>query len=366
MSTKNQHFVPQVYLKAWETTVFSIKEPTKPFQGVYHFEKNNLIVGNGRNKENLLSNNHTYTIDFQGFFLMKKHSFVRKEFLEKLKNILTDRKVDVYIDSKKVKRNHDLLSNIDTLDNWEFVNYDGSLARKRAIINSIKDIRCYCIENKFDDYMEKRWESILNNFLSHCPKVDGTGQLELFYNDLTVVSDMLTMVALMMCRNPKFELFGLFDIIFGKILPNVFETWGDDEAKHKAIRELKHSAWLSQIYRGLFEDEQSFARVFTSIGMEKFGLMVFRVRSLDEGSFITSDNPVIQYTQIPAQANTMGIYFPVSPEFLIFIGKNTDGEIKEAVFRTVNNDDIRKINRIILNGATKDIVSSSKHLGYIL
>lgn len=366
MATKNQHYVPQVYLKSWENTVYSISEPSKPFQGVYHFEKNNLIVGNGRNKEKLLANNHTYTIDFQGFFLMKKHSFVRKEFLEKLKKILTDRKVDVYIDSKKVKKNHELLSNIGTLDNWEFVNYDGSLARKRAIINSIKDIRCYCIEKKFDDYMEKRWENVLNKFMSQCPKIPGTGQLELLYKDQTAISDMLTMIALMMCRNPKFELFGLFDIIFKKILTSGFEKWEDDKEKSKTICDIRRSLWLSLIYGSLFEDKQSFSSVFTSIGMELFGLMIFKVRSLDEGSFITSDNPVIQYTQIPAQASAMGIYFPVSPEFLIFIGKNTDGEIKEAVFRTVNNDDIRKINRIILNGATKDIVSSSQHLGYIL
>ena len=35
MPTKKQHFVPRVYLKAWETQVETLKEPNKKFKGIY-------------------------------------------------------------------------------------------------------------------------------------------------------------------------------------------------------------------------------------------------------------------------------------------------------------------------------------------
>ena len=37
MPTKRQHFVPRVYMKAWETKVETSKEPDKKFDGVYVF-----------------------------------------------------------------------------------------------------------------------------------------------------------------------------------------------------------------------------------------------------------------------------------------------------------------------------------------
>ena len=49
MATRFQHYVPQVYLRAWETT-----------KGVYYFSKNDLGVGERRNTYSILAKNHTY------------------------------------------------------------------------------------------------------------------------------------------------------------------------------------------------------------------------------------------------------------------------------------------------------------------
>ena len=43
MATKNQHYVPRVYIKSWETTVYSKKEPQKAFTGVYYYDNIPLI-----------------------------------------------------------------------------------------------------------------------------------------------------------------------------------------------------------------------------------------------------------------------------------------------------------------------------------
>lgn len=46
MPPKNQHFVPKVYLKAWETKVATSKEPNKKFDGVYYYT-NGMDNGEG-------------------------------------------------------------------------------------------------------------------------------------------------------------------------------------------------------------------------------------------------------------------------------------------------------------------------------
>ena len=45
MPTKKQHFVPRVYMKAWETKVETSKEPNKKINGVYVF--NDSDIGEG-------------------------------------------------------------------------------------------------------------------------------------------------------------------------------------------------------------------------------------------------------------------------------------------------------------------------------
>lgn len=45
MANREQHFVPRVYMKAWETEVETTKEPDKKFTGVYVFK--NTTIGEG-------------------------------------------------------------------------------------------------------------------------------------------------------------------------------------------------------------------------------------------------------------------------------------------------------------------------------
>ena len=61
MATRFQHYVPQVYLRAWETT-----------KGVYYFSKSDLSVGERRNTYSILAKNHTYTIDYEYSFVFNE------------------------------------------------------------------------------------------------------------------------------------------------------------------------------------------------------------------------------------------------------------------------------------------------------
>lgn len=68
MSTKKQHFVPRVYMKAWETQVETNKEPEKKFNGIYVIKDGNK--GDGANRKSVLWKPHLYTIKFKYLFVI--------------------------------------------------------------------------------------------------------------------------------------------------------------------------------------------------------------------------------------------------------------------------------------------------------
>lgn len=361
MATKFQHYVPRVYTKAWETTVYTKREPEKPFEGVYFYNKSDLSKGDGRNKGSILATNHTYTIDFNYSFIFSKCRDIRNEFAEKIKTILQERKVTAFYNGIPLTNRNAISRNLVDLEQWTFHFADNTPAPKKAIINSIKEIRSYCLEDRFGSYVETRWEAILNEFLRPFPKVDGRGQIEYTFPQTQAVLNMLDMVALMMCRNPAFDLLGTFSWMKDEILVPVLSQLGQAREADVLIR----GAWLTEIYRGLFI-EKGFVHSFLSTAISNLGIVVFRVANESEGSFITSDNPVVCHKLLVEATNQNGIYFPLTPKFMLFLGKRSDGAINEILFRTVCNEDIRRLNRIILNAAETNIVSTRQYLGYII
>ena len=89
MPTKRQHFVPRVYMKAWETKVETSKEPDKKFDGVYVF--NGSDIGEGANRNSVLWKPHLYTINFSYSYICKSCSKVKNEFVSMIYDLL-----DVY------------------------------------------------------------------------------------------------------------------------------------------------------------------------------------------------------------------------------------------------------------------------------
>ena len=67
MPTKKQHFVPRVYMKAWETQVETHKEPDKKFNGIYVIKDGS--TGDGANRNSVLWKPYLYTINFKYSFI---------------------------------------------------------------------------------------------------------------------------------------------------------------------------------------------------------------------------------------------------------------------------------------------------------
>lgn len=166
MTTKKQQYVPRVYMKAWETTVETSKEPSKKFNGVYVFK--NSSVGEGANKDSILWKPHLYTIKFRHSYICQSCNKVKNEFVNKIYMLLrTGFKQPIHgkhgysiIKTKKSIEKHFF-----EINDWDFYYDDGNLARKAALISQIEALNCYILEDSFDNYFENNWENTREKFI---------------------------------------------------------------------------------------------------------------------------------------------------------------------------------------------------------
>ena len=80
MPTKKQHFVPRVYMKAWETQVETLKEPDKKFNGIYISKDGS--TGDGENRNSVFWKPHLYTINFKYSSICDSCAKVRLQFVD--------------------------------------------------------------------------------------------------------------------------------------------------------------------------------------------------------------------------------------------------------------------------------------------
>ena len=161
MATRKQHYVPKVYIKAWETQVETRKEPQKQFVGVYQFNDGDT-VGDGCTRDVILWKPHLYTISFRQLFLAQECPRVYNYFAEMVYESM------IYNDPKPVygklgysiiKTKRSVHKHLYEIDNWDFYYEDGTTARKNGLLNRFNDIRCYLIEDSFSSIFESKWDS---------------------------------------------------------------------------------------------------------------------------------------------------------------------------------------------------------------
>lgn len=371
MATRFQHYVPQVYLRAWETKVCSIKEPRKKFDGVYYYQKDNLTIGDGRNINSILAQYHTYTIDYAHSFVFNEMPEIAKDYGRKIINILNKHNAVAYYKNRELRTVEDVTSmeSFPFLEDWDFYKKDNleNLARKRAIINDIKEIHSYVIENKLDDFLEKEWVKIRDDFIYAVEEKSEYRTMNDIQIEPYLAVRLIYSMLLLMCRNPVFDCLGIFPRI-GNTFMNIFTMNELDEEEikksQKVVDQQLHAAWLGEIYKGLFQCEKGFCKVYAENIQEKCQLVLLRCPEKN-GSFITSDNPAFVYLNNVSRVNRNGFYIPLTPQYLLLIGKGQD-DIGSMDVHTITNQGVKVYNNIILSKATNAVVSKNKYLGYLL
>lgn len=351
--------------------VCSIKEPRKKFKGVYYYQKDNLCIGDGRNTKSILAQYHTYTIDYEYSFVFKEMPEIAKDYGAKILEILSKHKAVALYKGKELKTAEDLTS-IDSfpfLEEWDFRgkgNLD-TLAKKKSIVNEIKDIHSYVIENKLDDYLEKEWAKIRDDFIMSVEKRSQYRTMRNVKIEPFLAFKLIYSMLLLMCRNPAFDCLGIFPKI-GNTFMKIFSMDGLSEQElkksKKVVEQQLHAAWLSEIYKGLFQSEKGFCEIYAENISQKCNLVLFRLPD-ENGSFITSDNPAFMFINNVTAKNRNGFYIPLTPQYLLLIGKGEE-EFGSIDVHTITNQGAKVYNSIILSKATNAIVSKNKYLGFLL
>lgn len=370
MTVKWQHYVPQVYLKAWETQVVSKKEPNKPFRGIYYFEKVDLSTGDGRNKDSVLCASRIYTIKYNLSFIIPSCPMIEKDYIKQIEEKLNDRGVHAYFEGKKLKTRKDLAENFLKLDEWEFKYkpYPFNSAKKNAILNELKQTSSYVIENALDDFVEKKWEQTLNDFLYQMENtipLNGIDEVRRISED--TVLEVVKMIIFLICRNPQFNYLGILPRIKKIVLdslPEALDAEGS-KARETFIQNQMDAIWLAEIYNGLFNVPSGYFHTIKKTAQNSFQLMLYKTHE-NQGEYLTSDTPAFEHISLVEIPNLNSIICPLTPQYILLLMKGESNSLRDVNFRLANTEVIRRLNRIILNHANTAVVSTQKHLGYIL
>lgn len=377
MSTKKQHFVPRVYMKAWETQVETRKEPEKKFDGIYVIKEGSM--GDGANRNSVLWKPHLYTINFKYSFICNSCAMVKSQFVDKIYGLLRDKfKQPVYgkLGYSIIKTKKSIKKHFFEIHDWDFYYYDGNVAKKAAILNQIDALNCYILEDSFDDYLEKNWENIMNSFVNgvHNGQPVGPGRSERII-PLDIAMDMLSSFFIMLCRNPKFDAMGVYTHIKENLLYPFFESMCKgkdtemlDEETSEGIEyadELMTGIWYSELYKMFFKNTGGFYHNVVKFALSGCQMILFEAYD-NAGPFITSDNPAFEHkSSVVERDNSSGLVFPISPKYLVFVAKG-DEEINVVDHRFANAETVKKFNRIINANKTEIIISSSKNLNDVI
>lgn len=358
MSTKQQHFVPQVYMKAWETTVETIAEPSKKFTGVYTFVDGQSI-GNGANRDSILWEPRLYTIRFNYSYISKSCPLVQKYFVDQIFDLMQNcEPAPVYakLNYVIIKTKNSIRDHLYDIDNWDFYYLDGRLARKKGILNRIYELNCYILENAFDSFFENAWENTCYRFIDETK--NGTpiayGKSERRINKCIAVS-MLKFVFMMLCRNPKFDAMGIYTRVKDRVLYPAFE------GNKQASDEIMTGVWYSELYSMFFKQSGGFFHYTVPYVMGNCQMILFEAYN-GEGNFLTSDNPSIKHISAVTRENLNGFIFPITPKYLIFIGRGEPDAIDIVDYRYANKEVIQQFNRIIVSNKISMVISNKREI----
>jgi len=243
-----------------------------------------------------------------------------------------------------------------------------NLAKRKAILNDIKSIHSYVLENALDDVVEKKWQPTLDKFIHLMETtIPLNGVDEIRRIDENVVVDVVKMVIFLMCRNSEFDYLGILPRILGIFHTPLKEIAGVENVTdvEDFLQLQRDAVWLKELYNGIFNVQNGYFHTMKTAAQGTLQIILFKTWE-NQGSFMTSDKPAFIHNSSIESTNMNSIICPLTPEYLVMIAKGDKNSLNDVDFRKTDNDLIKKFNMMILNNLNKAIVSNFKHLGYII
>ena len=352
MAYKDQHYVPEAYLRAWESSVYKHKKPQNVFQGVRIFNKKTLAFIDSHKVDKICYNHHTYSVTDEYSFVMYQMPKIQCEYAEKIAEILLKHNAVAFFNGQPLDTPEKLvdINNFNNLGQWEFLKaYDTTLlASKKAIISEIKNIYIYAIEHALDTNFEHSWRKKRDNFISSCMH---SKQI-----DKNFLSDIIWCMLILICRNPQFDCLGLFER-FAKIIREISDT---DEIADMLIR----AAWLDEIYKGIFNIEEGYCYHLKNKLLEDASFTLMHIND-EEMQFITSDTPAFMNTAVKELFDGCFI-FPLTPKHALLIKHKLNDSELSCDYMEISVKMAKAINHIILENATEIVITSKEKVSKLI
>ena len=372
MPKTRQHYVPQVYLKAWKTRIIN---KNGDFNGIYSFTDNSCI-GKGYSTKAVLWNSHLYTINFEYSFIGNSCPKILNDFSEMIHDYLQngmEKPVYGKLGHTVIRAKHSIAKNIHKISDWDFFYSDGKKARKKSLISKINDLKSYILEDGFANLFETEWEQVLNEFINNVVSIP---PLTPYSSERVVpyksVINIVKFFFMMMCRNPCFDAMGTYKTVVDYSLVPLLQDLAKDETNESERQTfIKNESdliikgcWYSELYRLLYKHKGGFYHPMINKVCKECQLMLYDAKKSGI-SFITSDNPAVLNINNFLVENFNGFIFPLTPDYLLFVAKG-DSEITHVGYKQVNINFVKTINNLIRINHFKTVVANKQDLNDFL
>ena len=276
------------------------------------------------------------------------------DFVDKVNELMQSRNpAPVYgkIGYSRIYKKTSIRKHLDTIDDWEFYYFDGTLARKKSILADVHALNSYIIEDGLDNIFEKEWETIFCRFINELEDIDNwnIGTNIRTVDEETALS-MIRFFFMLMCRSPYFDGLGIYTWVRDSLLSPAFGKEASDE--------FVMAMWYSELYRMLFKESKGHFHLLTDQALKRCQMILFKAKD-DAGYFITSDNPAFRYQSV-SRARADCFLFPISPRYLLVIAKGS-GEIQNIDFRLADSKTVRSFNRKVESQKINCFISVKKN-----
>ena len=321
---KKQHYVPQIYLEAWNDESGKIRLYDKLDNKLCRYSKTEKVL---------------YELDLYTK-TVEDNVILTNEDKEKIFKCLNGYRV-IYDNGEECI----LLDNVDKqsiyyygFDKWSIYRNDGTLVKKKPLKDEIEKVRITIIEESWK-MVENGWRELRDEIQFKIRNGECISRENL--NDLLkfiVSQKWRTLHGLETCKG-----------YIAKILEVVKDEMG--EFYEKEVEDMGKTLFKNELLRFMNSDDSTF--IAKELEMyKKLHIVFFKPIG---SKFFTSDNPVLQIVGNDfMKGNYNGIYMPITPELMIGLFR---GDNKKYTVSTLRNNIVRKFNTKIKNNSIKYYIS---------
>jgi len=317
-----QHYVPQCYLKKW----------LNKNEKMLLCQKNDIFNNEYVGKESILYENNYYTLTIKDCYLLTDDD--AKIIFSCLENC------KIFYDGEPLDTYGKLVYNFDRYEEWEICRNGTLMSEKRKNgyrinieskrILRLEDFLSECIENSWERFVDEIVAKMMNSKLSITREFHKYDILE------------FALILKWRFKTGYSSIKEILDLVIEDIFnPKSFDYQNE-------ITTLRRDMFLQQINRYAQYKNDCGKECIISKEIEYTRNLQFVFLIAQKGSFITSDNPYFTYIDSGKyDKNYNGIYFPMTPEVLLFMCNNSDEKNKKYMIRDLNINEVDKINKII-------------------